>query len=85
MIKKPIIYKNKKHLDKRGFFQEIYLKKRFGIKVVFSAVAYSKKNVIRGLHFQKPKKQTKIIHVLKGKIMDVVVKLTKIQKTLKSI
>ena len=82
MIKKPIIYKNKKHLDKRGFFQEIYLKKKFGIKVVFSAVAYSKKNVIRGLHFQSPIKQTKIIHVIKGKIMDVAVNIDKNSKSL---
>ena len=80
MIKKPIIFKSKRHLDKRGFFQEIYLKKKFGIKILFSAVAYSKKNVIRGLHFQSPKKQTKILHVVKGKIMDVVVNIDKNSK-----
>ena len=56
------------------------MKKKFGIKILFSAVAYSKKNVIRGLHFQSPKKQTKILHVVKGKIMDVVVNIDKNSK-----
>ena len=37
----------------------------------------SKKGVIRGLHFQKPKPQAKIIYVLSGKIYDVVVDLRK--------
>ena len=35
------------------------------------------KNVIRGLHFQTKDKQTKFIHVVKGKILDVVVDLKK--------
>ena len=57
MINKPILLKGKKYYDKRGFFQEIYLLRKYKIKVIFSAIAYSKKNVIRGLHFQKPNKQ----------------------------
>ena len=51
------ILKGKKYHDKRGFFQEIYLLKKYKVKVIFSAIAYSRKNVIRGLHFQKPNKQ----------------------------
>tara|TARA_Y100000992_G_C21100631_1_gene412427 strand:- start:37 stop:546 length:510 start_codon:yes stop_codon:yes gene_type:complete len=77
MIKKPILIKKKKYLDKRGFFQEIYLLKEFNIKIIFSAIAYSKKRVIRGLHFQTVKKQTKVINVVKGEILDVVVNLNK--------
>ena len=77
MIKKPILIKKKKHVDKRGYFQEIYLYKEFGINILFTAKAYSKKNVIRGLHFQTKDKQTKFIHVVKGKILDVVVDLRK--------
>ena len=61
MLKKPILFKKKKFFDKRGFFQEVYLLKELGIKIVFSALAHSKKNVIRGLHFQTSNKQTKII------------------------
>tara|TARA_Y100001958_G_scaffold147256_1_gene127751 strand:+ start:161 stop:670 length:510 start_codon:yes stop_codon:yes gene_type:complete len=77
MIKKPILIKKKKHVDKRGYFQEVYLYKEFGINILFTAKAYSKKNVIRGLHFQTKDKQTKFIHVVKGKILDVVVDLKK--------
>ena len=39
-----------------------------------------KKNVIRGLHFQTKNKQTKIIYVAEGKILDVVVNLKKKSK-----
>lgn len=77
MIKKPILIKKKKHVDKRGYFQEIYLYREFKINILFTAKAYSKKNVIRGLHFQTKDKQTKLIHVVKGKILDVVVDLKK--------
>ena len=37
----------------------------------------SKKNVLRGLHFQSKNSQTKIITVTSGKIMDVAVDLRK--------
>ena len=76
-IKLPVKIKMKKYLDKRGFFQEIYLEKNFNLKLKFTAIAKSKKNVIRGLHFQIKDKQTKFIFVADGKIMDVVVNLKK--------
>ena len=77
MIEKPFVIKQEKFFDKRGFFQEIVLKKKIKIPILFTAVVESKKNVIRGLHFQKKNKQTKIIHVIDGKILDVVVNLKK--------
>ena len=43
----------KQYFDKRGYFQEIFLKRNFNLNVKFTAIAKSKKNVIRGLHFQK--------------------------------
>ena len=56
MLKNPQIFKNnKKYFDHRGFFQEIYLKKKFKINFLFSAIANSKRRVIRGLHFQTKK------------------------------
>ena len=73
--KKPFLFKSKRYFDKRGYFQELYLKKNFNTEANFTAIAYSKKNVIRGLHFQTKDKQTKFIHVVKGKILDVVVDL----------
>ena len=62
---KPRIIILKKNLDKRGFFKEIFnekfLKTKIGInfKVKQINISNSKKGVIRGLHFQKPKPQAK--------------------------
>ena len=53
--KVPLKIKQPKYFDNRGYFQEIFLNKRFNLKIKFTAVAKSKKNVIRGLHFQKKK------------------------------
>ena len=77
---KPFIFKKNKYFDKRGFFQEIFLEKEIKKKIIFTAIAYSKKNVIRGLHFQLKNKQTKIITVTSGKILDVAVNLKKRSK-----
>jgi dTDP-4-dehydrorhamnose 3,5-epimerase len=74
---KPYIFKKNRYFDNRGYFQEIFLEKEFKKKIKFTAVAYSQKNVIRGLHFQLKKKQTKIITVMSGKILDVAVNLKK--------
>ena len=77
---KPFIFKKTRYSDNRGFFQEIFLEKEFKKKINFTAMAYSKKNVIRGLHFQLKNKQTKIITVTSGKILDVAVNLKKNSK-----
>nr|WP_082254580.1 dTDP-4-dehydrorhamnose 3,5-epimerase family protein [Candidatus Pelagibacter ubique] len=74
-INKPKKIKMKKFFDTRGFFQEIFLKKSFNLDIKFTALAKSKKNVIRGLHFQLRNKQTKLIYVCEGKILDIVVNL----------
>ena len=68
LAKLPIKIVQKKFKDKRGYFQEVYLQKKFKLKVKFTAIANSKKNVIRGLHFQHRNKQSKLIYVSKGKI-----------------
>ena len=47
----------------------------------FSNIFTSKKNVLRGFHFQSKFKQSKYVNVLKGKILDVVVDLRKRSKT----
>ena len=79
-ITTPFLISNKRFFDKRGFFQELYLKKKFNASANFTAIAFSKKNVIRGMHFQLKNKQTKIITVLSGKILDVTVNLKKNSK-----
>lgn len=76
----PFLIKNRRFFDKRGFFQELFLQKNFKTKSIFTALAFSKKNVIRGMHFQIKKKQTKIITVLSGKILDVSVNLRRNSK-----
>tara|TARA_Y200000002_G_scaffold363529_1_gene351654 strand:- start:703 stop:1233 length:531 start_codon:yes stop_codon:yes gene_type:complete len=79
-ISKPTKIKMKQYFDNRGFFQEIFLKKAFNLDIKFTAIAKSKRNVIRGLHFQVKDKQTKFIYVANGKIMDVVINLKKSSK-----
>lgn len=73
--------------DERGHFMESYnaevLQKR-GIKINFvqDNQSYSKKGVIRGLHFQNaPYAQTKLVRTLSGKILDVVVDLRESEPT----
>ena len=78
--KVPLKIKQPKYLDNRGYFQEIFLNKKFNLKIKFTAVAKSRKNVIRGLHFQKKNQQTKLIHVTDGKILDIVINLKKNSK-----
>ena len=49
------------------------------LKIIFHV---QKKDVLRGLHFQAPPfEQGKLIHVLKGKVIDVVVDIRKKSKT----
>jgi len=79
-ISKPYLIKKKKFSDKRGYFQELFLQKEIKIKIKFTALANSKKNVIRGMHFQLRNKQTKIISVISGKILDVAINLKKNSK-----
>ena len=81
IIEKLNIIQNKKHHDKRGYFQELLKEKQINKKFPFIVMSYSKKNVLRGLHIQTNKSQGKYISVLKGKIFDVVVDLRKKSKS----
>lgn len=65
------IYEKKSFVDNRGYFRELFLQKYFKEKFPFDVMSFSKKNVIRGLHLQLNKPQSKFITVLKGKIFDV--------------
>ena len=60
---------------------ELLIEKNIKKKFPFNVVSVSKKNVIRGLHYQKKNAQGKFISVIKGKILDVVVDLRKNSKT----
>lgn len=80
-IKNLLIVDGKQYRDNRGYLRELVSEKEIGSKFKFTIVSKSKKNVLRGLHFQNNKSQGKYISVLKGKILDVAVDLRKNSKT----
>jgi dTDP-4-dehydrorhamnose 3,5-epimerase len=80
-FKDLLIIENQKFIDNRGYFREILVEKKLKKKFPFNVVSMSKKNVIRGLHYQKKKPQGKYISVIQGKILDVAVDLRKNSKT----
>jgi dTDP-4-dehydrorhamnose 3,5-epimerase len=74
--------------DERGYFFEPFNEARFrvetGINVTFvqDNESMSKKNVLRGMHFQvPPKSQAKLIRVTTGSVLDVVVDLRRNEPT----
>jgi dTDP-4-dehydrorhamnose 3,5-epimerase len=76
------LIKTKIFNDKRGFFKEVFQNRvEKNNNFIFDCMSYSKKNVLRGLHFQKKKSQAKLLTVMQGKIFDVCVDLRKKSKT----
>ena len=76
------IIQQTKHKDKRGNLRETFIKKIIKWdELIFDYATTSKKNVLRGFHFQYKFKQTKFVSVLKGKILDCVIDLRKKSKT----
>lgn len=69
--------------DQRGYFLEnfnesIFYQNGISTKFIQDNFSYSKKNVLRGLHFQKNSAgQAKIVSVFSGEIFDVAVDLRK--------
>ncbi|MGB0881723.1 MAG: dTDP-4-dehydrorhamnose 3,5-epimerase [Vicingaceae bacterium] len=78
-----VVIEPKVFADDRGYFFESYNQKEFaenGIMEVFVQDNQSKsqKNVLRGLHFQKPPyAQAKLVRVVSGSVLDVAVDLRK--------
>ena len=68
--------------DDRGFFLETWNSMRYekdGIKGSFvqDNVSFSRKGVLRGLHFQYPQSQSKLVQVSSGEVVDVAVDIRK--------
>ena len=68
--------------DNRGFFSKVYENDVFsenGINLIpyEEFFSFSKKGVIRGMHFQRKNCQDKLVQVLNGAIYDVIVDLRK--------
>lgn len=85
-IKGLILIKKKSFFDKRGHFYESYNNKiyaKIGVDSKFQQdnFSFSKKNVLRGLHYQKKNPQGKLVSVVKGAILDVAVDIRKSSKT----
>ncbi len=78
-----LIIKPKIFIDERGYFFESYNKELFkknGLNYNFvqDNESMSSYGVIRGLHYQlAPYAQTKLVRVIKGKVLDVAVDLRK--------
>ena len=80
-IKDLLVIKQKNNIDSRGSLRETYNKKLLNKKFIFEYCTTSKKNILRGFHFQSKFQQAKYVNVLKGKILDVVIDLRKRSKT----
>src|SRR5262245_14571530 len=81
-LKGLLLIAPKYHRDPRGFFVETWQEKRYreaGVTASFvqDNLSYSSRGVLRGLHFQQPKSQGKLITVLQGEIVDVAVDIRK--------
>ncbi len=64
--------------DDRGFFCETWNQARYaaaGVPEVFvqDNLSFSRRGVLRGLHFQHPHAQGKLVYVLMGEVFDVAV------------
>jgi dTDP-4-dehydrorhamnose 3,5-epimerase len=67
------IFESQNIFDNRGYFREVFIKKKSKNDLIFTVASKSKKNVLRGLHMQVKKRQGKYVSVVKGKILDVCV------------
>jgi len=82
-IKDLLIVKPKVFEDDRGYFfesfnEEIFREAGIDARFVQDNESKSMKNVLRGLHFQKPPyAQGKLVRVMRGSVLDVAVDLRK--------
>lgn len=81
-----VLIKPKIFGDARGYFYESWNKERYvsaGIVEDFvqDNVSFSSRGVLRGLHYQKPYTQGKLVSVLMGEVWDVVVDLRRSSPT----
>jgi len=72
-------------LDNRGIFLQNYdnsIEKEIGSIIQQENISYSKKNVLRGLHYQWHKPMGKLVQCINGSIIDFVVDIRKDSTTL---
>lgn len=69
------IFTPERYEDERGWFTELLREEHLNVKFVQENESYSKKGVLRGLHYQKEHPQGKLVRVTQGMAFDVVVDL----------
>ena len=82
VIIEPDVFK-----DQRGYFMETYQRESYadaGIVTDFiqDNLSFSRKGTLRGLHYQHPHDQAKLVQVILGEVFDVVVDIRRESPTL---
>ncbi|CAH0497941.1 dTDP-4-dehydrorhamnose 3,5-epimerase [Novosphingobium sp. CECT 9465] len=82
----PLIIEPKVFGDERGFFLETWNNAAFAqaglnLQFVQDNHSRSKKGVLRGMHFQNPEPQGKLVRVVRGAVYDVAVDLRRSSPT----
>ena len=77
-----LVFEPKQFKDDRGFFLETFHEARYrqhGVNLPFvqDNWSHSIRGALRGLHFQEPKGQGKLVHVVAGAVFDVAVDIRK--------
>ena len=77
-----VVFEPKVFGDERGFFMETFNQQRYqdaglNVKFVQSNLSKSSKGVLRGLHFQNPNPQGKLVQIIVGEVFDVAVDIRK--------
>jgi dTDP-4-dehydrorhamnose 3,5-epimerase len=73
-----VIFEPRVFADNRGYFMETFHRERYvenGVGVEFEQdnLSVSCKGTLRGLHFQHPQAQAKLVQVLQGEVFDVAI------------
>ena len=79
-LKGVVVIESDIYEDERGFFREIFHTDKYqqlGQVFVQDNHSYSKKGVLRGLHYQLNSQQGKLVTAITGEIFDVAVDIRK--------
>ena len=80
------IFEPKVFGDERGFFMETWNARRYrdaglDANMVQDNLSFSRRGILRGLHFQNPHPQGKLLQVLQGEVFDVAVDIRRSSPT----
>ena len=86
-LKDLVILAPERFHDERGFFLQSFQEKHYqeilGTKLIFvqDNLSHSKKNVLRGMHYQLQQPQAKLVTVIRGRVFDVAVDIRRNSST----